>query len=60
MGGALHRATPRPPASCSHARRLAFAHPATGEHVHFEAPLPEDFQHTEARLGGMGTLTAYP
>jgi 23S rRNA pseudouridine1911/1915/1917 synthase len=27
-----------------HARVLGFAHPATGQHVRFEAPVPEDFQ----------------
>ena len=27
-----------------HARRLAFPHPKTGEHLAFEAPLPSDFQ----------------
>lgn len=27
-----------------HARRLAFAHPATGERVEFEAPLPADME----------------
>ena len=28
-----------------HAARLGFAHPATGEPVEFESPLPEDLQH---------------
>jgi 23S rRNA pseudouridine1911/1915/1917 synthase len=36
--GALSR-FPRP---ALHAWRLAFAHPATGERVAFEAPLPDD------------------
>ena len=27
-----------------HARRLAFDHPATGKHVQFEAPVPEDMR----------------
>ena len=27
-----------------HAFRLAFIHPRAGKHVHFEAPLPKDFQ----------------
>jgi 23S rRNA-/tRNA-specific pseudouridylate synthase len=26
-----------------HATELAFAHPSSGERVHFEAPLPADF-----------------
>ena len=33
-----------------HARRLAFAHPATGEPLVFESPLPPDFADVLARL----------
>lgn len=33
-----------------HAARLAFAHPATGEHVTFEAPLPEDMRALAERM----------
>jgi 23S rRNA pseudouridine1911/1915/1917 synthase len=33
-----------------HAARLAFAHPATGERVTFEAPLPEDMRALVERL----------
>lgn len=36
-----------------HAMVLGFVHPRTGEHVHFEAPLPADF---EACLGSRRTL----
>ena len=34
-----------------HARRLAFSHPASGEPLSFEAPLPADF---ESRLAALG------
>jgi 23S rRNA pseudouridine1911/1915/1917 synthase len=34
-----------------HARRLAFTHPVTGEHVAVEEPLPEDMEAALARLG---------
>ena len=30
---------------CLHAKTLGFEHPATGEYVQFDSPLPEDFQH---------------
>jgi len=33
-----------------HARALAFTHPATGERLAFESPLPADF---EAVLSGL-------
>ncbi len=33
-----------------HAARLAFVHPATGERLAFEAPLPADIQHVLASL----------
>ena len=33
-----------------HAHRLQFAHPTSGATVQFEAPLPEDFEHTLAAL----------
>jgi 23S rRNA pseudouridine1911/1915/1917 synthase len=35
-----------------HARRLALVHPATGERIAFEAPLPEDFAAAERALLG--------
>lgn len=35
-----------------HAWTLAFPHPLTGTPIAVEAPLPEDFQHVLARLGG--------
>jgi len=31
------------PRQALHAKILGFEHPATGEHLHFEAPLPDDF-----------------
>lgn len=34
-----------------HAQKLSFTHPATGQKVHFEAPVPEDFQQAIAALG---------
>ena len=42
-----------------HARRLAFAHPLTGEPLVLESPLPEDLQqflHEMERAGGCTTL----
>ncbi len=30
---------------CLHAKELSFVHPITGEDMHFECPLPEDFRH---------------
>ena len=35
---------------CLHARTLAFDHPSTGEHMRFEAPLPEYFTAILAKL----------
>lgn len=35
-----------------HAHYLAFAHPETGEVMAFESPLPDDFAHLLATLGG--------
>jgi len=32
------------PRQALHARLLGFIHPATGEYMEFEAPLPSDFQ----------------
>lgn len=40
-------AAPRP---CLHARRLAFAHPATGERLTFDSQLPEDLRRVRAGL----------
>jgi len=36
---------------CLHARELLFLHPATGEPIHLETPLPEYFTDVLARLG---------
>lgn len=47
------RTFPRP---ALHAWKIAFDHPATGERVRFEAPLPEDVQ----RLWEEATRTALP
>ena len=33
-----------------HAARLSFVHPATGQSMTFDAPLPEDFASVMARL----------
>ncbi len=38
------------PRQALHAATLGFAHPVTGEAVHFEAPLPADMQHVLDRL----------
>lgn len=38
------------PRQMLHARLLAFLHPVTGEHVHVESALPEDFRRTLAAL----------
>jgi 23S rRNA pseudouridine1911/1915/1917 synthase len=35
-----------------HAARLAFAHPATGERLEFESPLPPDLQELLTALRG--------
>lgn len=32
------------PRQALHAHTLGFVHPTTGEHLHFESPLPQDFQ----------------
>ena len=37
---------------CLHARTLSFDHPVTGEHMTFEAPLPEYFTQITAKLEG--------
>ena len=42
--------TPRAPRQMLHARRLAFAHPRTGEPVSAESPFPEDFRQVLAEL----------
>jgi 23S rRNA pseudouridine1911/1915/1917 synthase len=34
-----------------HAAQLAFAHPSTGESLHFESPLPDDLQAVLEALG---------
>ena len=36
-----------------HAASLAFRHPGTGEEVHFDAPLPQDFQTALEALAGL-------
>ncbi len=35
---------------CLHATALSFTHPRTGEEMHFEVPLPDDFSHLLAIL----------
>jgi 23S rRNA pseudouridine1911/1915/1917 synthase len=42
-----------------HGWRLQFTHPKTGEHMVFQAPLPEDMQRALKRLGYPGSLS-YP
>lgn len=42
--------TPRPPRLALHAAVLGFAHPATGEQVRWEAPVPDELAHWIARL----------
>jgi len=43
------------PRQALHARRLEFDHPATGERVRFEAPIPEDLAELLAALAALGT-----
>jgi 23S rRNA pseudouridine1911/1915/1917 synthase len=50
-GGELERRfEPRPPRLALHARLLGFKHPATGEHVRFEAEVPDELAGWVARL----------
>jgi 23S rRNA pseudouridine1911/1915/1917 synthase len=42
-GALLEAATQAIGRQALHARVLGFDHPVTGEHLHFEAPVPEDF-----------------
>jgi 23S rRNA pseudouridine1911/1915/1917 synthase len=50
-GGELERAfLPRPPRLALHAMILGFTHPATGERVRWEAPLPDELTHWIERL----------
>lgn len=42
--------TPRPPRLALHAAVLGFAHPATGEQVRWEAPVPDELAHWISRL----------
>lgn len=39
------------PRQALHAKILGFTHPKTGEHMHFEAPLPEDMRTVLERFG---------
>lgn len=41
-----------------HARTLGFVHPRSGQALHFESPLPADFQAALALLGGDGDAGA--
>ena len=49
VGDAVYRPRQQPrtkarfPRQALHAQTLGFVHPLTGEHVHVEAPLPDDF-----------------
>lgn len=50
-----HRgAKPRAPRQFLHSHRLSFEHPATGERIEFESPLPGDLQQVLDRLAGEG------
>ena len=52
-GGEAERTfIPRPPRLALHARLLGFTHPATGERVRFESPLPDDLARWIDRLRG--------
>jgi 23S rRNA pseudouridine1911/1915/1917 synthase len=52
-GGETSRTfVPRAPRLALHAARLGFAHPATGERVVFESPLPPELDRWIARLRG--------
>lgn len=42
------------PRQALHAQTLGFTHPVTGEEMHFEAPLPDDFQELVDRLRACG------
>ncbi|MCD8253955.1 MAG: RluA family pseudouridine synthase [Oscillospiraceae bacterium] len=46
------RPTRGQPGQCLHARELKFIHPATGEQMHLETPLPDYFTAALAGLGG--------
>jgi len=56
IGERIYRRGDRPSAAppferqALHASRLAFRHPRTGAHVHFEAPLPDDLRRLIAGL----------
>ncbi len=43
-----------------HARRLGFAHPLTGETMHFESPLPSDLQQAWAVVAGRPMAAGEP
>ena len=50
-GGELERAfLPRPQRLALHARLLGFTHPATGERVQWESPLPDELEHWVDRI----------
>jgi 23S rRNA pseudouridine1911/1915/1917 synthase len=57
VGDAAYRGIRRPIAldrPFLHARRLAFTHPATGEWLEYEEPLPDDLEEVLAALRAPG------
>ncbi len=56
LGDAVYGGKPWPglKGQCLHARRLTFTHPATGERLCLECPLPDWFQQVLTKLGSMG------
>jgi len=60
-GGEVERAfLPRPPRLALHAMVLGFVHPATGEKVRWESPLPEDLARWIDRLRPTPSGTSTP
>ena len=60
-GGELERAfLPRPPRLALHAMVLGFTHPATGERVHWESPLPDELTRWIDRLRASQSSAAPP
>ncbi len=45
-----HKPLPGLDGQCLHAREIGFVHPCTGEHLHFESPLPPYFTAFLARI----------
>ena len=60
-GGEVERAfLPRPPRLALHAMVLGFTHPATGERVRWESPIPDELARWIDRLRGSDQSSASP